>query len=278
MIDWEELLNSAVSWATGTGLRILIALVILYLSFKLINYLARKMERRSNTIQKLDKTLTHTLIYVCKILAKGLAVICMVGYLGIDTSGLTALVTSLGVCAGLAVNGTLSNLAGGVLLLVTRPFKIDDYVEIAGQSGTVEDIRIVTTKLVTPDNRVIYIPNSTASTSCIVNYSEKGLRRIDLTFSVSYSSDFKKAEEIIGNILTSHGSILKTPEPVVRVVSQSASSIDICCRPWVNSADYWDVYFDVTEQVKACFDKEGIEIPFDQLDVHISQSGGKQAQ
>ncbi len=253
MIEWEKLINSIIEWATGTGLKILVAVVLLYVSFKLINYVAKKIERNSRKIHKLDKTLTNTLLY-----------------LGIDTSGLTALVTSLGVCVGLAVNGTLSNLAGGALLLITRPFKIDDYIEVAGYSGTVEDIRIVTTKLVTADNKTVYIPNSTVSTSSIVNYSEKGLRRIDLVFSIDYSADFSQAKSIIGNILQEHEKVLKSPVPTVRVISQSDSSIDICCRPWVNGDDYWDVYFDLTEEVKKRFDKEGIGIPFPQLDVHIS--------
>ncbi len=270
MIEWEKLINSIIEWATGTGLKILVAVVLLYVSFKLINYVAKKIERNSRKIHKLDKTLTNTLLYLGKIVAKCLAVICLIGYLGIDTSGLTALVTSLGVCVGLAVNGTLSNLAGGALLLITRPFKIDDYIEVAGYSGTVEDIRIVTTKLVTADNKTVYIPNSTVSTSSIVNYSEKGLRRIDLVFSIDYSADFSQAKSIIGNILQEHEKVLKSPVPTVRVISQSDSSIDICCRPWVNGDDYWDVYFDLTEEVKKRFDKEGIGIPFPQLDVHIS--------
>lgn len=269
MIDWNNLVNSLVNWVTSTGIKILVAIVLLYVSFKVINTVARKIEKKSNTIQKFDKTLTNTFIYLIKIVAKGLVVICLIGYLGIDTSGLTALVASLGVCVGLAVNGTLSNLAGGALLLITRPFKIDDLIEVGGNLGTVEDIRIVNTKIVTPDNRVVYIPNSTVSTSSIINYTEKGTRRIELTFSISYSADFEKAKSIIMSILYCHEKVLETPEPVVRVIGHGESSIDICCYPWVKGSDYWEVRFDVTERVKEQFDKNGIEIPFKQVDVHM---------
>ncbi len=269
MIEWKNLLNTLIQWATGTGVKILVAVVLLYFSFKLINALARKIEKKSSHNRKIDKTLLNTFLYLGKILAKGLVVVCLVGYLGIDTSGLTALVTSLGVCVGLAVNGTLSNLAGGALLLITRPFKIDDYIEVAGYAGTVEDIRIVSTKLVTPDNKVVYIPNSTVSTSGIVNYSEKPIRRVDLVFSIAYSDDFKRAENIISSILETHENVLDDPKPTVRIISHSESSIDICCRPWVKKDDYWDVYFDITERVKQRFDESGIEIPFRQVDVHM---------
>ncbi len=272
MVEWKNILNTLIQWATGTGVKILVAVVLLYFSFKLINALARKIDKKSSHNRKIDKTLMNTFLYLGKILAKGLVVVCLVGYLGIDTSGLTALVTSLGVCVGLAVNGTLSNLAGGALLLITRPFKIDDYIEVAGYAGTVEDIRIVSTKLVTPDNKVVYIPNSTVSTSSIVNYSEKDIRRVDLVFSIAYSDDFKKAENIISAILETHEKVLEIPAPTVRVLAQSESSIDICCRPWVRSADYWDVYFDITERVKQRFDESGIEIPFKQLDVHVKHT------
>lgn len=272
MIDWKNLLNTLVGWATNTGVKILVAIILLYVSFKLINTIARKIEKKSKRVQKLDKTLTNTFLYLGKLLAKSLVVICLIGYLGIDTSGLTALVASLGVCVGLAVNGTLSNLAGGALLLITRPFKIDDLIEVGGHLGTVEDIRIVNTKIVTPDNRTVYIPNSTVSTSSIINYSEKGIRRVEMTFSISYSSDFEKAKSIIMGILDCHEKVLETPEPVVRVIGHGESSIDICCYPWVSGSDYWEVRFDVTERVKKQFDQNGIEIPFKQVDVHMVNS------
>lgn len=271
-INWSEVLgtigSTVLSWCLNTGIKILIAIVILLVTFKIINSISRRIEKRGEG-GKFDKTVMRTIAYIFRMGLKVAIVICLVAYLGIDTSGLTALVASFGVCIGLAVNGALSNVAGGVLILVTRPFKIDDYIEAQGVSGTVEDIHMVCTKLRTPDNKVIYLPNGALSSGNIINYSEKDLRRVDFTFSISYSADFDKAKAIITDILTSHELTLDEPESMVRMSSHSASSIDITARVWVNSADYWTVNFDVLEAVKAAFDKNGIEIPFNQLDVHV---------
>ena len=210
--------------------------------------------------------------YLIKIGAKIVVVICLIGYLGIDTSGLTALVTSLGVCAGLAVNGALSNLAGGILIIFTRPFKVDDYIEVDGSnniSGTVEDIQIVCTKLRTPDNKVIYVPNGALSNSNIINYSEKDTRRVDFNFSIAYENDFDKARLIITEICSSHALALSDPAPFVRMSEHGQSSINITARVWVKSEDYWTVKYDILENVKKAFDENNITIPYNQLDVHV---------
>ncbi|MBQ9084104.1 MAG: mechanosensitive ion channel [Clostridia bacterium] len=271
-VDWGAILgnvwNTIVSWCLNTGIKILIAIIILIVSFKIINSIARKIEKKGDA-DKFDKTVMRTLAYIFRLGLKIAIGICLVAYLGIDTSGLTALVASFGVCIGLAVNGALSNVAGGVLILVTRPFKIDDFIEAQGVSGVVEDIHMVCTKLRTPDNKVVYLPNGALSSGNIINYSEKDLRRVDFTFSIGYSSDYKKAQQIIMDIITSHELTLDEPAPMVRMSSHSASSIDIVARVWVNNADYWTVNFDVLEAVKAAFDENGIEIPFNQLDVHV---------
>lgn len=269
-MDWNALLNTVVEWATTTGVKILISLVILFISFKLINFIARKIEKKADN-KKADKTIMKTIAYILKIGLKIVVAICIVGYLGIDTSGLTALVASLGVCVGLAVNGALSNLAGGVLIILTRPFKIDDYIAAQGHEGTVVDIHITNTKLRTPDNKIIYLPNGTLANGDIVNYSEMDTRRVDLVFSIGYSNDFEKAKEIIKNACESHELVLKDPAPFVRVGEHGASSINIKTRVWTKNSDYWTVYFDLTEQIKTEFDKSGIEIPFNQLDVHIKK-------
>lgn len=267
-ISLQNVIDSIVAWATDTGVKIIIALILLFISFRIINSLGRKFLKRGEE-KHLDKTLTSTLVYAGKILLKIVVIMCLIGYLGIDTSGLTALVTSLGVCVGLAVNGALSNLAGGVMIIITRPFRIDDYIEACGYSGTVEDIHITMTKLRTPDNKVIYIPNGTLSSSSVTNYSMKDTRRVDFTFSIGYSADFSKAKTIIENICASHELVLTDPEPMIRMSAHSASSIDIVTRVWVKSADYWTVNFDILEAVKREFDANGIEIPFNQLDVHV---------
>lgn len=270
---WKIIGDTVLSWCLNTGIKIIIALVLLIVSFRLINVFSRRLETKLKSGGKHDKTIVKVLTYMGKIAAKAVVIICLVGYLGIDTSGLTALVTSLGVCAGLAVNGALSNLAGGVIIIFTRPFKLDDYIEVEGSgiAGTVEDIQIVCTKLRTPDNKTIYVPNGTLSNSNIINYSEKDTRRIDFTFSIDYSNDVEKAKAIVMAICSSHKLVLSDPEPFVRVSRYAESSVDVVARVWVNSGDYWTVHFDILEAVRAAFDENNITIPFNQLDVHIKK-------
>lgn len=272
MINWSETLglvwNTVVAWCLDSGIKILIAIIILIVSFKIINSIARKIEKKGEEA-KFDKTIMRTLAYILRIGLKVAIGISLVAYVGIDTSGITALVASFGVCIGLAVNGALSNVAGGVLILVTRPFKVDDFIEAQGVMGTVEDIHMVCTKLRTPDNKVIYLPNGALSSGNIVNYSEKNLRRLDFTFSIDYSEDFARVQKLILDILTSHQLTLDDPAPLVRMSSHSPSSIDITARVWVKSEDYWTVNYDILETVKSSFDQNGITIPFNQLDVHV---------
>ena len=248
-VDWNSALSSIISWCLNTGIKIFIALILLGVSFRIINLFSRRVENRFNGKEKYDKTMVKTLSYIGKIGAKIIVVICLIGYLGIDTSGLTALVTSLGVCAGLAVNGALSNFAGGVIILFTRPFKVDDYIEVKDSdvAGTVEDIQIVCTKLRTPDNKVVYVPNGNLSNSNIINYSEKQTRRVDFTFSISYDNDFVKAKSLLMAICKAHELVLDDPAPFVRVSEHGDSCIKITTRVWVNNEDYWTVNFDILD-------------------------------
>ena len=269
-MDWQAILNSIVNWATSSGLKIIVAFILLFISFKVINFLGKKFTKHSDK-KGIDKTISHSLIYIFRVSMKIIVIVCLIGYVGIDTSGITALIASAGVCIGLAVNGAVSNLAGGVMLIITRPFRIDDYIETLGCSGTVEEIRITQTKLCTPDNKVIYIPNGSLSSAQIINYTEKDIRRVEHTFSIAYDCDFEKAKKIITDICLNHELVLKDPAPFVRVSSHGNSSIDIVTRVWTNSANYWTVHFDLLEKVKKEFDTNSIEIPFEQLDVHIKK-------
>jgi len=269
-MDWNAIWESVKGWLLNSGVKLAIAIVVLVASFFVINLIARALRKQAEK-KHWDKTISRTLIYIFKLGLKIVIVICLVGYVGIDTSGLTALVASLGVCVGLAVNGALSNFAGGVMLILTRPFKIDDYIEACGQSGTVEEIRITQTKIRTPDNKVVYIPNGTLSSSEIVNYSEKDTRRVEHTFSIAYNNDFEKAQNIVLDICKSHDLVLDDPAPFVRMKEHNSSSVDLVARVWVKSDNYWTVHFDLLEKVKAAFDENGIEIPFNQLDVHVKQ-------
>ena len=267
-VDWSTLLNNAVSWVLTTGIKLIISLIVLLISFKVINYIAKKIQK-SGELPHRDKTIMKTLAYIIKVGAKCIVLVCIIGFLGIDTSAITTLIASLGVCVGLAVNGAVSNIAGGLLIIITRPFKVDDFIEAQGYSGTVQDIHLTNTRIFTSDNKVVYLPNGALANGNIVNYSENDLRRVDLTFSISYNTDFEKAKAIINEIFATHELTIKDKATTVRVSAHSASSIDIAAKVWVKRADYWTVYFDVLESVKREFDNNGIEIPFNQLDVHV---------
>ena len=274
-VTWGSILETLISWCLNTGIKILISLVLLLVSFRIINVVSRKIEAKIKANGKHDKTIVKVLSYMGKVGAKAIVIICLIGYLGIDTSGLTALVTSIGMCAGLAVNGALSNLAGGVIIIFTRPFKIDDYIEVEGSdiAGTVEDIQIVCTKLRTPDNKTIYVPNGNLSNSNIVNYSEKDTRRVSFDFLIDYSNDSEKAKALIMAVCSSHKLVLSDPAPFVRIGEHGQHGIDITARVWVKNDDYWTVHFDILEAVKKTFDENNIVIPYNQLDVHIKKEG-----
>ncbi len=271
-MDWQQIWTNVQAWLTNTGIKIVIAIILLILGFIFINWLSKKIEKHGKKVEKskhIDTTVYRTLSYLTKVALKILLVLSLVAYLGIDTSAITALIASLGVGVGLAVNGTLSNFAGGILLLFTRPFKDGDYISANGFEGTVEDIFVCNTKIRTNDNKVVYLPNGKLSTSEIVNFTENSTRRVDLTYSISYSDDFEKAEEIVKQVAAANAKVLKDPAPKARITKHASSSIDLFCAVWCKTEDYWDVLFDMNEQVKKAFDENGISIPFNQLDVHV---------
>ena len=222
------------------------------------------MERKNK-----DKTIT-TVIY--QILRKGLkilAILVFLGYVGIDTAGIGTVIASLGVGIGLALQGSLSNFAGGIVILILRPFKIDDYIEAQGEGGTVENIGIFYTTLVTPDNKIVMIPNGTLANGTMTNYSTKELRRVDFNFSISYDADVEKAKRVIWDVIINTKNVLDEPSPFVRLKAYGSNAVDITTRVWVKNADYWTVYFDMMESIKEEFAKANIEIPYNQLDVHV---------
>lgn len=266
----NEFLSILLNWATTTGIKIIIALILLLVSFKLVNFFAKRIGKICEKKQ-VDKTITKVLLYVSKIVLKCVIVIALIGYLGIDTSAITALIASFGVCIGLAVNGTVSNLAGGVLILVTRPFKVDDYIEAQGVSGTVVDIHITHTKLNTPDNKVIYLPNGALSNGNITNYSEKDTRRVDLEFTFDCATDIEKAKSLVCDVFAANELVLKDPAPFVKVGGKGDAGLKLTARAWVKSEDYWTVYFDAFEAVKMTFDANGIAFSANQLEIKIKK-------
>lgn len=270
-ISWESILDIVIKWLTTTGIKIAVGLLVLFILFKIINMICRRIEKNLNK-KNADKTISKVLVGILRKTIKVLVFVVFLGYIGIETASIGAAIASCGVALGLALQGGLSNLAGGIIILLMRPFRIDDYVEAQGVGGTVTDIKIFYTVLTTPDNKVIMIPNGPLANGNIVNYSMKDTRRVDLTFGIAYEADFYRAQEIISKVVLGHELVLKNPEPFVRMCEHADSSINITCRAWVNSGDYWTVYFDLMEQVKVEFDKNNISIPYPQVDVHISNS------
>lgn len=265
----SEFTSNLAEWATTTGIKILIALVVLLIAFRIINVICRKFSAKLEATGKVDQTLTRALTNVSRIGLKILVVICLIGYLGIETSGISALIASLGVCVGLAVNGTLSNLAGGVMILITRPFKVGDYINAQGGEGTVEDISICYTKILTVDNKAVYLPNSALSTGVIVNFSEQELRRVDLDFSVG-GNDPALVRNVLLDVCEKEELVKNDPAPFARLTDYGAGNgVKITLRAWCDSAAYWDTYFALLDDVQKAFDEAGIVVPFNQLDVHI---------
>lgn len=244
-------------------------LVIGLILARVVSEIIKKVLVKSN----LDISLINFLARTSKIAIVVLTLICALGLLGIPTTGLIAGVSAIAAAIALALQGSLSNIAGGIFILVTRPFLTGNLIEISGTTGTVKDIQLMHTVLRTPDNKEIIIPNSVVVNSTITNMSNADTRRVDLVFSISYDNDARLAEDIIYRVAMAHQFTLTDPaEPFVRESAHSASSIDITARIWCEAENYWTLYFDMLEKVREEFTKHGISIPYNQLDVHIDNA------
>jgi small conductance mechanosensitive channel len=236
----------------------------IWLAKRIKKYIAAIMEKRE--VDALLASFTSNIAYVALV---AFVVIAALGQLGIQTTSFVAIIGAAGLAIGLSLQGSLSNFASGVMIIAFRPFKVGDFIEAGGVSGVVEGIQIFSTQMRTGDNKAIIVPNSNITGSNITNYSAKDTRRVDLVFGIGYEDDIKKAKEILMELATSDERVLKDPEPVVAVSELADSSVNFVVRPWVKTADYWGVYFDLTEAVKLRFDKEGISIPYPQQDVYM---------
>lgn len=234
----------------------------------IINKFIQRLEKRFLKV-KVDETLTPFILSLSKIILKILLILSIIKIIGVDTSSFVALLASAGFAIGLAFQGSLSNFSGGVLLLTIRPFKVGDYIESGSYAGFVRAIKVLYTEILTPDNKVIFIPNGGLANTSIVNYTAMERRRVDFKISVSYGEKVDKVKKILKDIVDNHEKVLKDPEPVIRVIEHGKDSIVFALRVWALTEEYWDVYFDVMEIVKEMFDKEKIEIPFSQMDVTI---------
>ena len=262
--------DTAVELAMAYGPRLILALIVLVLGLWIINRLVRvlgKAMERSST----DPTLTNFFSNLVSIGLKALLLISVASMIGIETTSFIAILGAAGLAVGLALQGTLANFAGGVLILLFRPYKVGDFIEAQGVAGTVAAIQIFNTIFKTPDNKVIIVPNGAISNGIITNFSKEATRRVDFVFGIGYGDDMTLAKEIIKRLITEDQRALAEPAPQVVVSELADSSVNITARVWVNAADYWSLKFDLTEQVKSTFDKEGVSIPYPQRDVHLYQ-------
>ena len=258
--------------ATEIGIKLVFAIVILIIGFRLAKFFAN-MVRKILTKRDADKGLISFIGSLINGLVKVLTVITVFSQVGIEMTSFIAILGAAGLAIGMAFSGTLSNFAGGVIILLLKPFKIGDYVEAQGESGTVTDIQIFHTILLSPDNKTIILPNGPVSTGNITNYSTQDTRRVDFTFGFGYGEDLKLAKETVLEIVKSHPKVLTDPEPFVRLGSLGDSSVNLTVRIWSKKEDYWDIHFFVNEKVYQAFDEvEGLSIPFPQMDVHVDQT------
>lgn len=225
---------------------------------KLILRGLKKVLNKGDYDESLKKFLFNLLNWIFKIVL----ILVVLGTVGVETTSFAAILAAAGLAIGMALQGSLGNFAGGVLIMTFKPFKIGDLIEAQGELGVVKEIEIFTTKLTGLSNREIIIPNGALSNGNIINYTTEGTRRVDLVYGVSYDADIKQTKEVIMNVLTSHPKVLKDPAPAVTVLELADSSVNFAVRPWCNTEHYWDVYFDVTENVKEALDAAGIEIPY----------------
>ena len=267
-MEVQQLIEKGYELVTVFGVKILAALVVFIIGRWVVKYL-RKLTGRVMEKRNVDPTLTKFVANMTYVALLTFVILAALGMLGIQTTSFIAVIGAAGLAVGLAMQGSLSNFAAGVLMIIFRPFKLGDFIEGAGVAGVVEEIQIFSTQLTTPDNKTIIIPNAKLTADNIINYSTKGIRRADMVFGIGYEDDIDKARDIISEILSNDERVLKDHPVQVAVSELADSSVNFVARPWVNAADYWGVVFDATEAVKKRFDAEGISIPFPQRDVHL---------
>jgi small conductance mechanosensitive channel len=260
-MNLEKLLDKLITTLSTYGPKVIGAIIIWIVGSWIIKKMMlgmKKIMEKGDYDESLQKFLLNLGSWILKILL----IITLLGTLGVPTTSFAAIIGAAGLAIGLALQGSLANFAGGVLIMIFRPFKIGDLIEAQGEVGVVKEIEIFTTRLIGRSNKEVILPNGALSNGNIVNYSTEGTRRVDLTFGVSYDSDIKKTKEVLMNVISAHPKVINDPAPTVNVLELADSSINFTVRPWCKTEDYWTVYFDVTEQTKEALDTAGIEIPY----------------
>jgi small conductance mechanosensitive channel len=269
MHSWNDIFTKFLHEAFWFGLRIVACIILYLIGRKLIKILRRVTDKMMRT-KEFDPSFASFIRSLINIILMSILIYIIIGVLGITTTSFVALFASIGVALGMAMSGTLQNFAGGVMILLFRPFRIGDYIEAQGQGGTVKEIQIFNTVIVTTDHRTVYIPNGGLSSNVIVNYNNQTNRRIEWIFGVAYGTSIEPVRQIIREVLQADARILAEPAPEIVVKTLNDSSVDMQVRAWVARSDYWDVLYAINEQVYSHFTRRGIDIPFPQLTVHLA--------
>lgn len=264
----EEIFKNLENYLFTYGLKVLGALAVLFIGLWLSRILTKIITKQLQK-KSFDATIVKFLSSLVKTTLYAIVVIATLGQLEVETTSFVALIGAAGLAVGFALQGSLSNFAAGVMLIIFRPFKVGDFINAAGVSGTVEEVKMFITQLKTPDNKVVIVPNNKLTSDNITNFTTKDTRRVDMVFGIGYSDDIDKAKKIINDLLSLDDRVLKDPAPQIVVSELADSCVNITVRPWAKKDDYWGLYFDMTEKVKKEFDNKGVTIPFPQRDVHL---------
>ena len=269
---WGQVKTSVKNFLGGYGLVIAKALVVFVLGLLIIAVIKKLVKKKSTKSRKIDNSAASFITSIVALIAYLVLIIVFIASLGFSTTGIIAALSSVMLAVALGLQNTLASLANGILLIFTKPFKAGDFVDIGGTSGTVKEIKLFSVKLITTDNLTVVIPNNTVFGSTIINYSKMPLRRLDLVLSVSYDSDVETVKKIVNEHVAKDERIKKEPAPFFRLTEYGSSSLNFTLRVWVEAADFWAVKFDLLEEFLALFNENGIEIPYDQLDVRVRET------
>lgn len=264
----EALLNSLITFATTKGLDLVGALLVIIIGFSISGKFC-KLLRKVKSFSQIDPTAQTFIVGTLNVLLKAIVLLIAIDMMGVPMTNIVAIVGSCGLAIGLALQGSLSNFAGGVMIILFKPFKQGDFIESNGVTGTVQEVTILYTRLTTPDNKLIVIPNGSLSNAIVTNYSVSETRRLDVTIGVSYDSDLEKVKAALLEMAAANDKILTDPAPTSNVTGYGDSAINVGLRVWMKNADYWDVHFALHNALKAKFDEKSISIPFPQVDVHV---------
>lgn len=269
-MSFTDILHIITGFCVSFGVKLVKVLLVWFIgrwiTGKLLSLVKTVMQKRKTNV-----TVQSFLVSLIDVVMMFILIVIIISIFGIDTSSFIALFASAGVAIGMALSGTLQNFAGGVIILLFRPYKVGDFIEAQGQAGVVKEIQIFNTVLKTGDNKIILVPNGPISTGIVNNYSREDTRRVDFTFSISYGDDYEKAKAVLEELVAADNRILKSPEPFIALKALGSSSIDIVMRVWASQADYWDIYFDMNKKVYDTFPKRGLNFPYQTFTLNVNK-------